>query len=68
MSAAGGLDYQQYKYGDISHGYNFLGIAKGYQYVDYDTGAKKKNWNGIIPNHERLEVSWSTVELGRVKK
>ena len=63
MTTARRIKHPALRAGMISNP-NFLifGSVKYFTYVDWDTGRKDDEWDGVVRSHERIRVDWMHVE------
>ena len=62
MASASDIGHPAFKQGIIACSYVMLGSVVEFVYVEWDTGMKDDGWNGVVKQHERLNVSWLDVE------
>ena len=65
MSTAGRLKHPAMPMGYIYHpSYLLFGRVRHFTYIDWDTGRKDAEWDGIVRDHERISVDW--IEVGGI--
>ena len=62
MASAADIGHPAFKQGIIACSYVMLGSVVEFVYVEWDTGMKDDGWDGVVEQHERLNVSWLDVE------
>ena len=62
MATASDIAHPAFKEGFIANSYIMLGSVVEFVYVEWDTGMKDVNLDGVVEQHERLKVSWLDVE------
>ena len=62
MASAANIGHLAFKQGIIACSYVMLGSVVEFVYVEWDTGMRDDGWDGVVEQHERLNVSWLDVE------
>ena len=59
MAFASDIKHPAYLAGKINRSFIFFGVVRNFVYVQWNTGLGDKEWDGVIENHERLNIRWA---------
>ena len=61
MASTSDIGYPAFKAGIVGYSYVLLGFVVEFVYVEWKTGMRENNQDGIVDQHKRLRVRWLDV-------